>query len=111
MISFEHGLYVRVEELSNGPTPFPLKSGFSADRAYRVLGIFNASESSEAYFILTNDNEQMWFISNRHLRFVGISKKCMEARFELPDPIPFNKNTMPKLADDFAYEHVSQAFN
>ena len=41
------------------PQPLPLQNGFSADRLYRVLGIYNASESSDAFFILANDRNQM----------------------------------------------------
>lgn len=109
MISFENGLYVKVHELAHGPTPLPLKSGFSADQAYRVLGVFSPSESSEAYFILANDEDQMWFISNRHLRFVGISKESTAPRFELPDQIPF-KNTN-QVNQEFSFQPISSAFN
>ena len=72
MIWFESALYVRIVELVDGPKPLPLKSGFSAERAYRVIGLFNASESSDAFFVLTNDRQEMWFICNRHLRPLGI---------------------------------------
>jgi len=89
VIAFENGLYIRIEENDKGPAPFPLKSGFTREQAYRVLGIFNASESSEAYLILANDQDQLWFISNRHVRFVGISKEYSMPRFELPDELPF----------------------
>ena len=43
MTSFEFGLYVRIEELENGPKPFPLNSGFSTTHAYRALGLYNPS--------------------------------------------------------------------
>jgi len=68
MISFESGLYVVVKELENGPKPFPLQSGFSLLCAYRVLGIYNPSETSDAYMVLANDRDELWFICNRHLR-------------------------------------------
>ena len=68
-------VYVRVEELKGerAPQPLPLSNGFSPDRVYRVLGIHTASESAEAYLILKNDRDEMWFISNRHFRVVETS--------------------------------------
>ncbi len=68
MIFLETGLYLRVEEMDGGPKPLPSKSGFSRDRAYRALGVYNPSETSDAYFILSNDCNEVWFICNRHLR-------------------------------------------
>ena len=41
MTSLEPGLYVRIEELDNGPKPFPLASGFLMGQAYRALGLYN----------------------------------------------------------------------
>ena len=73
MIFFEPGLYLRVEELDSGPKPFPLQSGFSMGVAYRALGLYNPSETSDAYFVLSNDRDEIWFICNRHLRTVGLS--------------------------------------
>lgn len=52
MMWMEEGLYVRIQELENGPRPFPLQSGFNAETAYRAIGCFNASESSDAFYIL-----------------------------------------------------------
>ena len=72
MIFFEPGLYLRVEELENGPKPFPLQSGFSLSYAYRALGLYNPSETSDAYFVLSNDRDEIWFICNRHLRTIGL---------------------------------------
>lgn len=72
MLFFEPGLYLRVEELDNGPKPFPLQSGFSTGVAYRALGLYNPSETSDAYFVLSNDRDEIWFICNRHLRTVGL---------------------------------------
>lgn len=71
-IFYEPNLYIRIVEFENGPAPLPLENGFRTDRAYRVLGIYTASESGEAYIILPNDREEMWFISNRHIRVKGI---------------------------------------
>ncbi|SOE51043.1 hypothetical protein ANDA3_3150 [plant metagenome] len=72
MLTLETGLYLRVQELEGGPLPFPLRNGFNAGTAYRALGVFNASESSDAFFILSNDRDEVWFICNRHLRTVTI---------------------------------------
>lgn len=72
MIHIESGLYVRVQELGNGPLPRPLQSGFSEQHAYRVLGIYSASESAECFLILSNDRSELWFVSNRHFRVVGL---------------------------------------
>ncbi len=68
MIDYERGLYVRIKELPNGPNSKPLSSGFSGDSAYRVLGIYNPSESGECWLILANDDDQLWYISQRHVR-------------------------------------------
>lgn len=81
MIWFEQGLYLRIEELENGPGPLPLRSGFSREIAYRALGVFNPSESSDAYYILSNDRDEIWFICNRHLRTVAL----------LPDTTDFRR--------------------
>ncbi|NEY30053.1 hypothetical protein G4V03_18225 [Escherichia coli] len=81
MIWFEQGLYLRIEELENGPRPLPLRSGFSREIAYRALGVFNPSESSDAYYILSNDRDEIWFICNRHLRTVAL----------LPDTTDFRR--------------------
>lgn len=72
MTFLEPGLYLRIEELENGPKPLPLKSGFSEGRAYRALGLYNPSETSDAYFVLSNDRNEVWFICNRHLRTYGL---------------------------------------
>lgn len=84
MIMLEPGLFVRVQEMPNGPTPRPLESGFSIDTAYRVLGMFNASESSEAFFILSNDRAEVWFVSNRHFRTVAIKPESYVFSFNIP---------------------------
>lgn len=80
MITLETGLYLRVQELADGPKPFPLQSGFSMQRAYRALGMFNPSETSDAFFILANDKDEIWFICNRHLRAVGLSPEPRDLR-------------------------------
>ena len=59
---------MRIEELENGLKPFPLVSGFSNGHAYRALGLYKSSETSDAYFVLSNDRDEIWFICNRHVR-------------------------------------------
>ena len=63
------GIKVKINQLNtkNAPTPKPLENNFSNDKEYEIIGIHCASETSEAYCILVNDLNQIWFISNRHL--------------------------------------------
>ncbi|SFN70634.1 hypothetical protein SAMN05216516_1155 [Izhakiella capsodis] len=83
MLWIEQGLYVRIQELDNGPRPLPLQSGFSPDYAYRVLGCFNPSETSDAYYILANDRNEIWFICNRHVRVVRLDNKRKDFRYRI----------------------------
>lgn len=83
MLSLEPGIYLRVEQLPNGPHPLPLESGFSLQTAYRALGMFNPSETSDAYFIFSNDRDEIWFICNRHLRCLGLIRNSQAVRLEL----------------------------
>ena len=86
MTSLEPGLYVRIEELENGPKPFPFASGFSAGHAYRALGLYNPSETSDAYFVLSNDRDEIWFICNRHVRSHALSPDEVSLRLPIKDP-------------------------
>ncbi|WP_264642590.1 MULTISPECIES: hypothetical protein [unclassified Symbiopectobacterium] len=83
MLWLEQGLYLRIEELDNGPRPLPLQSGFSVGTAYRVLGCFNPSETSDAYYILANDRDEIWFICNRHVRVVVLDALRNDFRYPL----------------------------
>ena len=69
-IYIQPNLYVRIEQYpgERAPQPLPLESGFSKDRVYEILGVHTASETAEAYLILRNDRDELWFISNRHCR-------------------------------------------
>ena len=84
MLTLEPGVYVRIVQLPNGPTPLPLNSGFNTGTAYRALGLFNPSETSDAYFILSNDRDELWFICNRHARVVGVLPKHTDLRMATP---------------------------
>ncbi len=88
MISINPGLYVTIEEMEGppAPAPRPLEHGFSPDTAYLVLGAFSLSESGEAFFILSNDEDQIWFISNRHLRTHQFLPESTALRFPLSAP-------------------------
>ena len=79
MTSLEPGLYVRIVESDSGPKPLPLSSGFLTGQAYRALGLYNPSETSDAYFVLSNDQDEIWFISNYHVRAYAL----------LPDELAF----------------------
>jgi hypothetical protein len=59
---------VNEAERPNAPVPRPLSSGFSSNKAYRVLGLHCPTETSEAYFVLCNDRNEVWFVSNQHFR-------------------------------------------
>ena len=87
MTVFEPGLYLRVDEMENGPKPLPLLSGFSAGRAYRALGLYNPSETSDAYFVLSNDRDEVWFICNRHLRTYALKQDTHVFCFEITDVV------------------------
>jgi hypothetical protein len=50
------------------PHPHPIDDGgFDPSLIYKVLGVFNPSETSECYFMLANPQRQIWFIPQRHL--------------------------------------------
>ena len=83
MLSLETGMYLRVEQLPNGHKPLPLDSGFNTRTAYRALGMFNPSETSDAYFIFSNDRDEIWFICNRHLRCLGLIPNSHAVRLDL----------------------------
>lgn len=85
MTSLEPGLYVRIEELDNGPKPLPLINGFSPSQAYRALGLYNPSETSDAYFVLSNDRDEIWFICNRHLRSHALLPDELALRLPIRD--------------------------
>lgn len=69
-VYLQEPIWVVVQESDrpNAPVPRPLSSGFSKSKAYRVLGLHCPTETSEAYFVLCNDRNEVWFISNQHFR-------------------------------------------
>ena len=83
MIDYERGLYVVIKQLARGPSPFPLEHGFTSAVAYRVLGIYNPSESGECWLILSNDDNQLWYISQRHVRTWRLRPNATDFRMPL----------------------------
>ncbi|WP_199688431.1 hypothetical protein [Pontibacter oryzae] len=67
-ITLNPKLYVSLQPLEH-VKPHPVNDGrFDPAFAYKVLGVYNASETSECFFILSNTYNEIWFISQRHLR-------------------------------------------
>ena len=60
-------------------------SGFSVSHAYRALGLFNPSETSDAYFVLSNDRDEIWFICNRHVRTYSLLPDELALRLLIKD--------------------------
>src|SRR4051794_38773924 len=63
-------LYVEIHPFDgpHSPHPHPIEQGhFDPDYVYKVLGMYNPSETSECYFVLANTERQIWFIPQRHL--------------------------------------------
>ena len=87
MLTLDTHLFLRINQIDNGPRPLPLESGFTLNTSYRALGMFNPSETSDAYFILSNDRDEIWFICNRHLRTVAALPECREFRMPLESPV------------------------
>jgi hypothetical protein len=89
MIDYERGLYVRIQELPKGPHPLPLQHGFSQATAYRVLGIYNPSESGECWLVLSNDRDELWYIAQRHVRTWKLLPDDLQLRLPLEGrPLP-----------------------
>lgn len=65
-------IVVRIVQMkgSRAPRPLPLDCGFNEKDEYEVFGVGDYSESSEAYFVLVNADDQFYWISNRHVRLV-----------------------------------------
>jgi hypothetical protein len=84
-------LYVEIVPFDgpHSPHPHPVDDAhFNPDYLYKVLGMYNPSETSECYFVLANPQRQIWFIPQRHLRAYGLidsdelflSKRFVEQR-------------------------------
>jgi hypothetical protein len=70
-MNFDPRLYVEIVPLESPrpPRPHPLAEGrFDMGYAYKVLGVYNPSETSECYLMLANTDREIWFIPQRHTR-------------------------------------------
>lgn len=70
-MNYNDRLFVEIVPMERGmvPHPHPLTEGkFSVDYVYKVLGVYNPSETSECYFMLANLEREIWFIPQRHMR-------------------------------------------
>ena len=68
-------LYVEIHPLQSGqiPHPHPVQEArFDPAFVYKVLGMYNPSETSECYMVLANTSRQIWFIPQRHLLAFGL---------------------------------------
>lgn len=68
-------LYVEIHPLQSGqiPKPHPIEDAhFDPAYVYKVLGMYNPSETSECYLVLANPQRQVWFIPQRHLLAFGL---------------------------------------
>ena len=75
------------------PQPLPLSNGFSLNKPYEVLGIHTASESADAFLILRNDRDEMWFISNRHCRIADVPKPGIIAAIQRKSPAKAHRSS------------------
>jgi hypothetical protein len=70
MMDVNPRLYVEIQPYDGprSPHPHPIRDGhFDPKYVYKVLGMYNPSETSECYFVLSNPQRQIWFIAQRHL--------------------------------------------
>ena len=70
-MNFTDRLYVEIVplETAHAPMPHPIQHGrFDPAYVYKVLGIYNPSETSECYLMLANPKREIWFIPQRHTR-------------------------------------------
>ncbi len=101
-MDIDNRLYVIIEPFDgpHAPMPHPIRDArFDAGRVYKVLGMYNASESSEAFFVLSNPENEIWFISNRHLRAAGLSD-AKNLSFDKPawERLQTGSDTLPTSA-------------
>jgi len=77
MVSISHPFYIKIKQMQGtfAPIPYPDTAGFIENKEYFVLGIYSASETSEGYLILINENNQIWYISHRHTVFSRLASE------------------------------------
>ena len=95
MLCLHPDLFVVVKQLEGErvPQPRPLSSGFSDGMSYRVLGLHTPSETSESYFILANDHDEVWFVPNRHFRAHSIVPGSTALRLPVRQHEPFSASS------------------
>ena len=70
-MTFNDRLYIEIVpfEGEHPPHPHPIEDGkFDPALVYKVLGVYNPSETSECYLMLANPQREIWFIPQRHVR-------------------------------------------
>jgi hypothetical protein len=81
-------LFVEIHplEAERVPRPHPIEDAhFDPAYIYKVLGVYNPSETSECYFTLANTKREIWFIPQRHL----LAYKLIDSdEFFLPKATP-----------------------
>lgn len=96
-ITINQKLYVTLQPLEH-VKPHPINDGrFDPAYAYKVLGVYNASETSECFFILSNTYNEMWFISQRHLR---VHKLIDSDEFYMPLEADIKEAVLRKLVNN-----------
>lgn len=60
--------------------------GFDPEKAYRVHKIESYSESGAGFVVLVNDQKEIWWVENRHVRVLS-EDDFMRRRDELDLPI------------------------
>src|SRR5947207_7161238 len=87
-MDIDRRLYVEIHPFDgpHSPHPHPIdEAHFDTDYVYKVLGMYNPSETSECYFVLANTQRQIWFIPQRHL----LAYRLIDSdEFFLPKPAP-----------------------
>lgn len=83
----EQALFVIIEQVPCGPPPYPLEHGFTGGAAYRVLGTYRPVDSRETWLLLSNDDNQLRYISQRHARIWSATSadKAPSSRRGAPD--------------------------
>ena len=67
MTSLEPGVFERKGELDMGIRKFSLSNDLLTGRASHALSLFDWSETSDAYFVLSNGHDETWLICNRNV--------------------------------------------
>jgi hypothetical protein len=90
-MNYNSRLFVEIHpfEGDHQPHPHPINDAhFDPSLIYKVLGVYNPSETSECYFMLANPDRQIWFIPQRHLLAYRLidSDEFFLAKSDLPSP-------------------------